>query len=66
MEGAWSSLKRSIIGVYHNVIFKHLQLYCDEFTYRYKQRIATISERFNSSIEQVHNCRITCRELIAY
>lgn len=38
VENAWSILKRSIIGVYHNVTRKHLHRYTAEFTFRYNNR----------------------------
>ncbi len=38
IEGFWSQLKRSINGTYHCVSPKYLQLYVDEFAYRYNQR----------------------------
>ena len=38
IEGFWSQLKRSINGTYHCVSPKYLQLYVDEFAYRYNHR----------------------------
>ncbi|MFA5010189.1 MAG: IS1595 family transposase [Patescibacteria group bacterium] len=38
IEGFWSQLKRSINGTYHHVSAKHLQLYADEFAFRYSWR----------------------------
>lgn len=38
IEGFWSQLKRSISGTYHHVSKKHLQLYADEFAFRYSYR----------------------------
>jgi transposase len=38
IEGFWSLLKRGIGGVYHSVSAKHLQMYCDEYAYRYNRR----------------------------
>ncbi|HCS79335.1 TPA: IS1595 family transposase [Patescibacteria group bacterium] len=38
LEGFWSQLKRSINGTYHAVSPKYLQLYVDEFSYRYNHR----------------------------
>ena len=35
IEGFWSQLKRSIDGTYHCVSAKYLQLYLNEFVYRY-------------------------------
>lgn len=38
IEGFWSLLKRGIGGVYHAVSEKHLQLYLDEYAFRYNHR----------------------------
>lgn len=38
IEGFWSQLKRSISGTYHAVSPKYLQLYVDEFAFRYSYR----------------------------
>jgi len=40
IEGFWSLLKRGIGGVYHSVSAKHLQMYCDEYSYRYNRRFS--------------------------
>jgi len=38
IEGFWSQMKRSIDGTYHCVSPKYLQLYVNEFVYRYNLR----------------------------
>lgn len=38
IESAWSLLKRSIIGSYHNLSVKHLAAYLDEFEFRFNNR----------------------------
>ena len=38
LEGFWSQLKRSINGTYHAVSAKYLQIYVNEFAYRYNHR----------------------------
>ncbi len=38
IESAWSLLKRSIIGSYHQLSAKHLQAYVDEFSFRFNNR----------------------------
>lgn len=40
IEGFWSQLKRSIDGTHHSVSPKHLQLYVDEFAWRYNLRVS--------------------------
>lgn len=38
VEGAWSIFKRSIVGAFHKVSKKHLDLYLDEFEFRFNNR----------------------------
>lgn len=38
IEGFWSQVKRSIDGTHHSVSRKYLQLYVDEFAFRYSHR----------------------------
>jgi transposase-like protein len=38
IEGFWSLVKRGIGGVYHSVSAKYLQMYFDEYAYRYNHR----------------------------
>lgn len=63
IEGAWSILKRTILGTYHQVSRKYLQRYCDEFTYRYNTRRITVDEILNEAMDNV-NCRLSYKELI--
>jgi transposase len=42
IEGFWGQLKRSIDGTYHCVSRKYLQLYLNEFVYRYNHRTAPV------------------------
>jgi len=64
IEGFWSLLKRGIYGIYHNVSPKHLQRYCEEFSYRYNTRDIKDSERFEFTVA---NCegRLKYADLIA-
>jgi transposase len=52
IEGFWSLLKRGIGGVYHNVSEKYLQMYCDEYAYRYNRRFSE-TPMFTSLLGQV-------------
>jgi transposase-like protein len=47
LEGFWSLMKRSIIGIFHHISHKHIDLYLNEFTYRYNTRKQTDENRFN-------------------
>lgn len=42
IEGFWSQLKRSLDGTYHSVSPKYLQLYVDEFVFRYNYRAVAV------------------------
>lgn len=64
IEGFWSIMKRGIIGVYHQTSHKHLQRYCDEYTYRFNNRETSSVEKFGKAIESVIKARITYQTLI--
>jgi transposase len=38
IEGFWSLVKRGIGGVYHQVSGRYLQMYLDEYCFRYNRR----------------------------
>lgn len=63
IEGAFSLLKRSIIGIYHKASPEHLSRYCDETMYRYNTRKMKDPARFNLSLQ---NCegRLTYKNLV--
>ena len=47
IEGAWKIMKNSLRDMYSFVSKKHLQVYVDEFVYRYNMRNLEQSDRFN-------------------
>lgn len=63
IEGFWSLLKRGIFGIYHFTSKKHLQMYVDEFVFRYNTRKGSENDRFNLLLNNIEN-RITYKELI--
>jgi len=63
IEGFWSILKRGIIGVYHKTTKKHLQLYVDEFCFRYNNRKISMNARFDLLL-QSSNRRLKYKDLI--
>ena len=64
IEGFWSLFKRGVIGIYHHVSPKHLDRYCDEFTYRYNTIDSSLNERFDIAIKQSDNKRLKYYDLI--
>jgi len=63
-ESFWSHLKRGINGIYHHVSPKHLQKYCDEYSYRWNTRDMTDTERFEEWFTRVNGKRLMYRSLI--
>lgn len=50
IEGAWSQLKRQIVGIHHFVSAKHLGRYVTEATWRYNRRAAGEGARLDALI----------------
>jgi transposase-like protein len=63
VEGFFSSLKRSIYGIYHSVSPKHLHRYCEETSYRYNTRKISDKERFNITLQNTKG-RLKYKNLI--
>jgi len=64
IEGAFSHLKRMVIGTYFQISSKHTQRYCDEFAYRYNSRKIKDADRFVLSLNRIEG-RLTYKALIA-
>ena len=64
IESFWALLKRGIFGIYHFTSKKHLQLYVDEFVFRYNSRTSSEAMRFNLLLQNTEN-RITYKNLIS-
>jgi transposase-like protein len=64
IENQWSHFKRRIIGVYYHLTRKHLQRYCDEFTYRNNYKKLKIAGMFNLLLERLEG-RLTWKQLTA-
>lgn len=56
IECFWGILKRGILGIYHFTSKKHLQIYLDEFVFRYNTRYKTEQSRFETLL-----CNMTVR-----
>lgn len=63
VENFWGVMKRGLHGIYHQVSFKHLQRYCDEFAFRYNNRDITDGQRFELSLQLVPG-RLSYKRLV--
>ena len=54
IEGFWSMLKRGVKSKYHVVTHKYLQMYCNEFSYKYTTRNMGEIERLVHFITKKH------------
>lgn len=63
VENFWSVMKRGIHGIYHQISYKHLQRYCDEFSYRYNSRELKDHERFTNVLKNIER-RLDYKTLI--
>jgi len=64
VEGSWRLLKRAIKGNYNCVSPKHLQLYVDEWVYRFNLKHDTVSFRFNNLLKN-SGVRTKYKDLVA-
>lgn len=53
IEGFWAILKRGFLGTYQYVSKKHIQIYVDEFVFRYNTRKMSESDRFGYLIKNI-------------
>lgn len=64
IENFWSTFKRGIVGIYHFISVKHLDRYCQEFSYRYNRRDLTGPQKFESALGNVDNKTLPYLKLI--
>jgi transposase-like protein len=62
VEAYFALLKRGVIGTFHHVSRKHLHRYCDEFSFRWGERLVTDAERREQAIKQVEGKRLMYRQ----
>ncbi len=63
IENFWGVMKRGVYGTYHQISYKHLHRYCDEFSYRYNSRDIFDYERFSLTLNKTEG-RLKYSELI--
>ncbi len=63
VENFWSVMRRGIYGIYHQISFKHLQAYCNEYSYRYNTRKLKDAERFILTLGKIEG-RLTYKNLV--
>ncbi len=63
IESSFGNLKRGLIGVYHKMSFKHLQRYCNEFSYRFTTRTMKDYDRFEGLLQRLPG-RLKYKDLI--
>jgi transposase-like protein len=63
IESAWSLLKRSIVGSYHQLSEKHLSAYLDEFEFRFNNRENPYLFR-DTLLALIHADALPYRELV--
>lgn len=62
VENFWSVMKRGIYGIYHQISYKHLQRYCDEFSYRFNSRDIKDGQRFELTLTHIEG-RLSYKQL---
>jgi transposase-like protein len=63
VECFWSVMKRGVYGIYHQISYKHLQAYCNEFSYRFNTRKMTDGQRFSVVLQGLEG-RLTYKQLV--
>ena len=64
IESHWALLKRGYYGTYHQMSFKHLGRYVDEFTGRHNQREADTIDQMGAMVRGMEGKRLRYRELV--
>jgi hypothetical protein len=60
-ESFFALLKRGVYGTFHHCSAKHLQKYCDEFSFRWDNRKAKDGECRDAALTMAERKRLTYR-----
>lgn len=63
IEGAWSHLKRTLLGTYHRPSKKHLGKYCAEFEFNYNTRDNLPETKFRKIVHR-NNIRVKYADIV--
>lgn len=63
LEGFWTWIKRSQMGIYHVISKKHAQAYADENAFRYTTCRMKDKLRFDLTLQQANKPRLTYKQL---
>lgn len=64
VESYFALLKRGVMGSFHHISKKHMNLYCDEFSFRWSHRKISDSERTEKAIKSSEGKRLMYRRPI--
>lgn len=64
IECFWGLLKRGLFGIYHQISKKHLQMYIDEFVFKFNTRMINDYSKFNTLLDNITN-RLKYKDLIS-
>lgn len=63
IEGFWPFIDRAIYGIYHKFSRKHLQLYCNECTFRFNTRKLSRQQRMEYALSLIYGQSLTYKKL---
>ena len=63
IENYWSHVKRAVIGTYYHISKKHVARYLAEFDYKFNYRSMMDSDRFELTLSNLYNTRITYNQI---
>ncbi len=64
-ESYFALLKRGVLGTFHHISKKHLDKYCNEFSFRWNHRKETDGKRTENALKNITGKRLMLKTLIA-